>query len=201
MTDLYAVVRDNLVIRVIVADAPFVEAQRAASAAGATGILEPGDQIIGPAPESCANGWRYDPTTDVFDPPALAETAVTDLVEVKATAVAAINAAAERALNALMPPGRVQVLLATAGQARAVIDAGSQATSGVFPLVAAAVPRHGAHIWEAAEALLVIWEDWVGKAATIQGALNAGLAAIEAAEDAVAVDAALGSLNATLSAA
>lgn len=200
MSAPYAIVRGDLVANIIQADEAFVSQMVARALSGRLMIQQHGDEIYGPVPEACAIGWRYDRAAQTFSPPE-SDGFEVDLVAMKATALAAINAGAERAFNELMPPGRVQVLLATAGQARAVIDAGSQATSGVFPLVAAAVPRHGADIWEAAAALMVIWEDWVGKAAIIQGALNAGLAAIEAAEDAAAVEAALGSLNAGLSAA
>lgn len=194
MTDLYAIIRDNLVIRMIVADAPFVEAQRAASAAGATGILEPGDQIIGPAPESCANGWRYDPATGGIHPPASAEAAVVDLAEVKATAVAAINAAAERELNALMPPGRVQVLLEQARQADAIPEMTPLPDPADYPLLAACIGPWGADIGEVMLAALDKAERWRVSAAGIEAVRASAQAAICSAEDAAEIRAIMAAL-------
>lgn len=191
MSDLYAIVRDRLVSRVIVADASFVAAQRDAAAAGKPSILEPGDQIIGSAPESCASGWSYDQETGVFSAPPSAEPPVADLVAVKASAVAAINAAAERAFNVLMPPGRVQVLLEQARQAEALTAAGPMPEAFAYPLLAANIGPWGDDLAEVVMTARANAAEWRTAAGAIEAVRASGQRAVVMAEDVAAVEAAL----------
>lgn len=198
MQEQYAIVRAGVVADVVFAGEAFVTAMVARACFGAPRIQEVGDEIYGPVDDEVAVGWTRDPETGAFAPPVVE----VDLGALKRQAEVAINEAAERALNALMPPGRTQLLLATAGQARAVADlTPSEFPPAGFPLVAAAVPRLGANIWDAAEAVLKVWGEWVAAAAAIETARASSQIAIAEAEDPAAVEAALGSLNAALSAA